>query len=158
MTKRKSAIPEYIWYISLIVIAIVLVTTVVSLTNKAKKNNVNLPEIRDAQLVIYKTPLGDLKLADIEVLGLKKDDLNNLYLYCNGHYVDINQIVNTTIGFSKTPNNYLSLNNEVNLNLTALGFNESCGEEGAKWSLFYGNPEENGIKITETEVEFKSRW
>ena len=157
--KKKSAIPEYIWYISLIVIAIVLVTTIVSLTQKAKDKNVKLPDISDAQLYIYKDPLGNIKIGDIRVLGIKKQDLNNVYLYCDGTYYPLSAMFNVTIDFARTQDNYLSLNKQnYVINFTKFNYSDKCKEEGALWALFYGNPKESGMKIAETKLEFRSTW
>jgi hypothetical protein len=156
---KKAAIPEYIWYLSLIVIAILLVTTVITIANKTKNSNVNMPDIKDAQLLIYKTPTGDVEIDDLRILGIKKEDLKGFYLYCNGHSEKLDNIFNITTDFSRLPNNYIGLNKQnYVLNLTKYGYNKSCGDEGAQWSLFYGDPQNDGILVTKTKVKFKSIW
>jgi hypothetical protein len=155
--KKKSAIPEYIWYISLIIIAITLVFTVVSITNKVNKENVNkVPEIKDVSFSIIVTPLNEIKLVDLRALGIKKEDLVNFYLYCDGKYFRLGDEINISTYFSKDINNYVVLNKEIDLNLSKYNFSESCKKENAKWLLFYGEPGSNAAKLAETYVEYRS--
>ena len=157
LVRKKSAVPEYIWYISLIIIAITLVFTVMSLTNKVNKNRVkSIPEIKDVSFTIILTPLGELKLIDFRVLGVEKEKLNDFYLFCENKYFKLSDEINVSFYFSKDLNNYLVLNKELNINLTKYNFSEKCKKENAKWMLFYGEPGNNAVKLAETYVEYRS--
>ncbi|HIQ51492.1 MAG TPA: hypothetical protein EYH54_06010 [Nautiliaceae bacterium] len=154
---RKSAVPEYIWYISLIIIAVTLVFGVISLANRANKESIKtVPKIRDINFNLVITPLNELRLVDLRVLGIDKEDLNNFYFFCEGKYFRLSDEINVSSYFSKDLNNYLTLIREFNINLSKYNFSEECGKENAKWLLFYGEPGENAAKLAEALVEYRS--
>ncbi|HIQ50466.1 MAG TPA: hypothetical protein EYH54_00675, partial [Nautiliaceae bacterium] len=87
MYKRKSAVPEYIWFVSLVVVSITLVIllkqTFSSSTELLKSANIN--EIR-GDLVLKKDLLGGLYIEKLRFKLPKgsnlEDYLDNLRLYC----------------------------------------------------------------------------
>jgi hypothetical protein len=157
---KKSAIPEYIWYISLIVISLSLVLMVVNIAKKSRKNP-SIPEIRDATFTIYVDPLNRIYLEDMLIQGVKKEDLANFYIGCNGNNVDFTTFFNQSPSklFATNSNNYLELiRKNFEINLTAINISDDCKKEGSEWYLFYGNPEEGGSIVAKTNVERKVRF
>ena len=157
---KKAAIPEYIWYISLIVISLSLVLMVVNIAKKSRKNP-SIPEIRDATFTIYIDPLNRIYLEDMLIQGVKKENLVNFYIGCNGNNVDFTTFFNQNPStlFATNSNNYLELiKKNFEINLTAIKISEDCKKEGSEWYLFYGNPEEGGAIVAKTNVERKVRF
>lgn len=154
---NKSAVPEYIWYISLIIIAITLVFTVMSLVSKTNRESVkSIPQIKDVSFSIVVTPLNELKLINLQVLGIEREKLEDFYFFCEGVYFRLGNEINTSMYFSKDINNYFTLIKEININTTKYSFPDSCKEENAKWLLFYGEPGNGGVKLTESFVQYRS--
>jgi hypothetical protein len=85
LAKKKSAVPEYIWYISLIIIAITLVVGIVNITKKANKN-VTPPSNLNVQFDVTIDPNNVVRIKTLDFIGsfdLEKD-APNLYLCCGG--------------------------------------------------------------------------
>ena len=82
---KKSAVPEYIWYISLIIIAITLVVGIVNITKKANKN-IQPPSNLNVQFDVQIDPNNVVRLKTLDFIGsfdLEKDT-PNLHLCCGG--------------------------------------------------------------------------
>jgi hypothetical protein len=80
---KRSAVPEYIWYISLIIISI---TLVIGIANIAKKSNKNVepPSNVNVQFDVVIDPNNVVKIKTLNFIGqwdLEKDT-PNLYLKC----------------------------------------------------------------------------
>jgi hypothetical protein len=82
---KKSAVPEYIWYISLIIIAITLVVGIVNITKKSNKN-IEPPSNLNVQFDVTIDPNNVVRIKILDFIGsfdLEKD-APNLYLCCGG--------------------------------------------------------------------------
>ncbi|MEO2154456.1 MAG: LamG domain-containing protein, partial [Nanoarchaeota archaeon] len=83
INSKKSAVPEYIWYISLIIIAITLVVGIVNITKKANKN-IEPPSNLNVQFDVTIDPNNVVRIKELNFIGqwdLEKD-APNLYLCC----------------------------------------------------------------------------
>ncbi len=157
---KKSAIPEYIWYISLIVISLTLVLTIVTMAKKTRKK-LNIPEIKDATFTIYVDPLNKIYLEDMLIQGVNKKNLVNFYISCEDKSVNLSTLFNQNPEnlFVVNSNNYLELlKKDFEINLTALNMSDKCKKEGSRWYLFYGDPKEGGVVIARAEVIRKVKF
>ncbi|MEO2154775.1 MAG: hypothetical protein ABGW69_03110, partial [Nanoarchaeota archaeon] len=80
---KLSAVPEYIWYISLIIIAITLVVGIVNITKKSNKN-IEPPSNLNVQFDVTIDPNNIVRIKTLDFIGsfdLEKD-APNLYLCC----------------------------------------------------------------------------
>jgi hypothetical protein len=100
MYLKKSAVPEYIWYISLIIIAITLVVGVANIAKKANKN-IEPPSNLNVQFDVIIDPNNIVKIKTLEFIGdfdLEKD-APNLYLKCGNSYKNLMELF-----LAKNPN------------------------------------------------------
>ena len=157
---RKSAVPEYIWYISLIIISI---TLVVGIANIAKKGNKNIepPSNVNVKFDLRLNNLNQIIFNDLHFVGqwdLDKDT-PNLYIGCNGKYLPLQELfsplkewfVRKADGTQGLKGSTLFIGKE---NLEQY-FGEQCVQKGAIWELWYGNPNEGGVMLAQDVVDRK---
>ena len=160
MPNKKSAVPEYIWYISLIVISITLVVGIVNITKKANKN-IEPPSNLNVQFKVTIDPNKVVKIKTLDFIGdfdLNKDT-KYLYLCCGGsckNMMELFSATNSTDLFVRKVSGSVGLRS-----YNGLVFNEQtksyyplqCFKKGAVWELYYGNPSEQGYLLAQSEVK-----
>ncbi len=168
--KRKSAIPEYIWYISLIIISITLVVTIANIAKKGNKN-IEPPSNVNIQFDVQIDPNNVVKIKELNIIGQWDNDKDTKYLYlcCNNICKNLLQIFN-----SSTPTDLLVRKVSGGIGLKAYGglilfnpndnstdlinssiFDKTCYQKGAIWRLYYGDPNEGGVMLTQDKVNRK---
>ena len=159
---KKSAVPEYIWYISLIIIAITLVVGVANITKKANKN-IEPPSNINVKFDVYIDPNNRVILKELEFIGqwdLEKDT-PFLFLKCGNtliNSVNLSVIANVskiTDLFARKSNGEIGLINYNGIILSNGSKNNSCFQKGAVWELWYGNPNEGGVLLAQDKVDRK---
>ena len=159
--QKRSAVPEYIWYISLIIIALSLVFVVTSIVKRTKKNP-SIPDIKEMDFLFYVDPLNNLVIEDMTIQGLEKKEVNNIYLQCEGKYFSLSELFdNISLDnlFAYDVNGYLTLiRKNYIVNKTELNISENCAKKGSEWQIFFGNPEEGGVLLGRTTVNRKVKW
>ena len=155
---RKSAVPEYIWYISLIIIAITLVVGIVNITKKSNKN-INPPENLQTNFDVKITPQHQLVISSLSFIGDfdPQKDGAFLYLCCNQKCQPLSKIFNpNNFWFVRTATGSISLKTPVVIvntqNLTSM-YPASCLQKGAIWELYYGEPNQGGVLLKKDSVD-----
>ncbi|MEO2154283.1 MAG: hypothetical protein ABGW69_00575, partial [Nanoarchaeota archaeon] len=114
-TSKRAAVPEYIWYISLIIIAITLVVGIVNITKKSNKN-ITPPTNLQASFDIKVTPQKQLVVSDLSFIGdfdINKDSYY-LYLCCNNKCLPLSSIFDPkTFWFTRTTTGSITLKTPV---------------------------------------------
>jgi len=101
VNKRKSAIPEYIWYVALIAITLGLVVVINTITSKSTKQVTEIKETVPFQVTSFKISTipgkdNEIKIEELAVLpkaGFKPEDLNALYVFCRDDKVHYAKLV-----------------------------------------------------------------
>jgi len=181
VNKKKSAIPEYIWYVALIAITLGLVVVINTITSKSTKQVTEIKETVPFQVTSFKISTipgkdNEIKIEELAVLpkaGFKPEDLNALYVFCRKdkrHYARLVCLAkkndNTSVDvfsckvtdpieemiFVSEGNIYNLYNDIIISNDTIPNLNPDCYQQGATWDLFYSDPKKKGKLITSTTV------
>jgi hypothetical protein len=168
MHSKKSDVPEYIWYISLIIIAITLVVGVANIAKKANKN-IEPPSNLNVQFDVIIDPNNIVKIKTLEFIGdfdLEKD-APNLYLKCGNSYENLMKLFNTSeptqiftrkatgsIGLKDFDGLILKNKNDTNSSIVKK-FPLFCFQKDGVWEIYYGNPDEGGVMLAQDKVDRK---
>ena len=181
VNRKKSAIPEYIWYVALIAITLGLVVVINTITSKSTKQVTEIKETVPFQVTSFKISTvpgkdNEIKVSELAILpksGFKPEDLNALYVFCRDDKVHYAKLVclakrqeNSSVDILNcnvedpvqelifvSEGNIYSLYNDVPItNDTIPNLNSNCFKQGATWDLFYSDPRKKGKLVTSTTV------